>query len=120
PNFWKKDEILKLDVKLTVTAATDEAITLRLDGGAVLESIDRGYDAQLPGTLRFHRKANAFGRLDRASVGDHLGDHTFTPSGARPGKTPFGIALQLADPKLPSERVSPQAARELAAYMSKD
>jgi hypothetical protein len=118
PSFWKKADVRKLDLTFTVSAATAEAITLRLDGAILLSNgKDRGYDARLGGTLRYNLKAKVFDRFDVAAVGDHWGDDTVTSSGSRPGKTPFGVAFSLADPKRPSDRVPPQAARDWSIYM---
>jgi hypothetical protein len=118
PNFWKKTDVRKIDLTLTVTAATAEVVTLRLDGAILLSNCkDRGYDARLGGTLLYNLKAKTFDRFDVAAVGDHWGDDTVTSSGSRPGKTPFGIAFSLADPKRPSDRVPPQAARDWSIYM---
>jgi hypothetical protein len=121
PRFWKSKDSRQLDMKLTVASVTPEHLTLRLDGLAKFENDrdKRGYDARLGGTLRYDRKAKAWDRFDVAAVGDHWGDDSVTDNAARPGKTPLGIAFTLADPKLPSERVSPQAARDWDIYMGK-
>ena len=121
PNFWTKKDVKELEMTLTVTAKTAEAITLRLDGAAYLTNVkdNRGYEAKLGGTLRFDVKSKAFDRFDLAVVGDHWGDDSVTQNGSRPGKSQFGVAFGLADPKLPSERVSPQAARDWDLYMGK-
>ncbi len=119
PRFWKRADVRDLDLKLTVAAVTPEHLTLRLSGVASLENLreHRGYDARLGGTIRYDRIAKVFDRFDVACVGDHWGDDSFTDSGARPGKTPLGVAFTLADATVPGNRVSPQAARDLDIYM---
>ena len=120
PTFWKQSEVRKLELTLTVTATTADTITVRFDGATLLTNDkDRGYDAKLGGSLRYSLKTKTFDRFDVAVVGDHWGDDSVTSSGSRPGKMPFGIAFCLADPKLPSDRVPPQAARDWNAYFEK-
>ena len=120
PRFWKSKDARTTEIKLTVAAVTAEHLTLQVDGVAKFESDlqKRGYDARLGGTIRYDRKAKAYDQFDIAAVGDHWGDDSVTDSGARPGKTPLGVAFSQADPKLPSERVSP-AARDWDIYMGK-
>jgi hypothetical protein len=50
-------------------------------------------------------------RFDAVALGDNWGSGPFT-GGARPGKTPLGIAIDLANPDRAADRVLPQAARE--------
>ncbi|NDH06672.1 hypothetical protein EBX93_12255, partial [bacterium] len=48
-------------------------------------------------------------------IGDHWGEGSYT-GGARPGRSPLGIAFELADPAKPADRVPPQAIREFSGY----
>jgi hypothetical protein len=49
------------------------------------------------------------------ALGEHWGESRFT-QGARPGRTPLGVALEMAKGNGPSDTVPPQAAREIGAY----
>ncbi len=54
------------------------------------------------------------------ALGDHWGSGTFT-GGARPGRTPLGIAISLADmEKDPAAKVPPQGSGWLDGYLEAD
>jgi hypothetical protein len=52
-----------------------------------------------------------------AVLGEHWGESRYTP-GARPGRTPLGIFLELAGER-PADRVPPQGARDWDDYIGK-
>lgn len=124
PEFWAKDEVRSQSLTLTVTAATPDAVTLRLDGEVKLATAtataDRGYEAKLHGELRYVPAAKAFDRFEVVALGEHWGTGRYTTVGGRPGRGLFGVALGLADPSAAADRVAPQGARDLAAYFGRD
>ena len=75
----------------------------------------RGYDASLLGYVEYDVKADRIDRFDVVALGDHWGEGTFT-RGARPGRTPLGVAFERASGDKPGDTVPPQAAREVNAY----
>ena len=120
PPMWNHDEIRKSDLRLTVIEATRERTRLQLDGtvllstGADAETAERGYDAQLLGFIDYDAKARRIDRFDVVAIGEHWGQGAFT-RGARPGRTPLGIAFELAG-SAPRDRIPPQAARMVDEY----
>ncbi len=125
PAFWKKDQVRKNDMTLTVVKADAESVDLRLDGAATMASdadlakADRGYEVKLRGQLRWDTGRKTFTGFDVAGVGDHWGRSTFTP-GDRPGRSLLGVAFGLADTDRPSERIAPQGLRDRNPYWGKE
>ena len=125
PAFWRKSEVRKNQLTLTVTAATEGVVELRLDGVATLATdadlakADRGYEVKLRGELRWDTGRKTFTRFDIAGVGEHWGRSTYTP-GDRPGRSLLGVAFGLADPDKPSERIAPQGLRDRNPYWGKE
>ncbi len=123
PPFWRREDIRTLDLGLTVAEATADRLRLRLEGSALLATdpdasrAERGYDARLLGYLSFDRARQRFDHFDVVAVGQHWGEGTYT-RGARPGRTPLGIAFELAAVDAGDANVPPQAARELDAYLA--
>lgn len=123
PDFWTKADVRKADLTWKVAKATDAALTLELSGTALLatsanaESAARGYDVALTGTLVYDRKAARVTRFDVLAVGDHWGDGTYT-RGARRGRSPLGVWLELTPAKEAADRVPPQAARDWGTYFA--
>lgn len=121
PPHWQSDEVRELKFNLTVESVTDEKLVLAMEGATLLATESdaarskRGYDVRLRGTIDYHRKAKQIAKWNMVAVGDHWGEGTYT-GGARPGRTPLGIAFELADGKQEADRVPPQAARELTRY----
>jgi hypothetical protein len=124
PPMWRKGDVRSRKMTLTVEEATPAAVRLRLDGEALLATGDdpskaeRGFDVRLLGYLRYDREKKALDRFDGLAVGDHWGQGPFT-RGARPGRTPLGVAFTLSDGTSPGDRVPPQAAREAEAYFGR-
>lgn len=119
PNLWTADEVRKHELTLTVTGVDAKSIEMELIGQALLstagEKAQRGFDAALRGRVRYDRAEKKFTRFDVLAVGDHWGEGTFTRQ-ARAGRQPLGIAFELTDAKEPTDRIPPQAAREIARY----
>lgn len=115
PAFWSRDDFRDLRMTLTVTRVENEIVELRLGGVAHLESAAAGYEPKLRGELQF--RAETCERFDLVGVGDYWGESTFTP-GSRPGRTPFGVSMELADRRKPSEQIVPQGLREPDRYFN--
>jgi hypothetical protein len=124
PPMWKKQEIRRNDLTLTVTEATDKRVQLRLEGTTLVASdadVDkavRGFDARLLGSLGYDRSRQALDRFDVVAVGDCWGEGTFTRN-ARKGRMPLGVAFELAGGDAAAALVPPQAARDLDIYLGK-
>lgn len=129
PDMWKRDEVRKNEMTLTVVEATAEALKLRLDGEVLLSTTgdvpatsadvakgQRGYDARLLGAIQVDRKRGTIAKFNVVALGDHWGESRYT-RGARPGKTPLGIAFELADGKQTADVVPPQASRNWDEYL---
>jgi hypothetical protein len=122
PDFWRPEDVRKAELTWTVEEATPASLRLRLDGSAVLatdadpDRARRGYDVRLLGYLHFDREKGVVDRFDLLAVGDHWGVSTFTP-GARPGRKPLGVAMELRRGNDPADLLPPQGARELRAYL---
>lgn len=125
PPHWKADEVRSRRMMLTVEEVTPALIRLRLEGSALLataadpKAAKRGYDVRLLGYLQFDRARKAITRFDVVALGEHWGEGNLT-RGARPGRTPLGVAFELARGDEPADRVPPQAAREIQRYLGKD
>ncbi|HXG10877.1 MAG TPA: hypothetical protein VNK04_14050 [Gemmataceae bacterium] len=125
PPMWRREDIRSQLMMLTVEEATAAVVRLRLDGFALLAThpddaqADRGFDVRLLGYIGYDRTRKMINRFEVVAVGDHWGEGPFT-RGARPGRTPLGIAFELADGKSAADRVPPQAARDLRSYFGHD
>jgi len=108
PPHWNRDEIRELSIHAVPASGGG----LRLLGNFHLETKDgkRGYMGQLEGRLDFDPKSNTISRFDLVAIGDHWGEGRFT-GGARPGKSPLGVAFTLGDPKKAADRIPPQGIR---------
>jgi hypothetical protein len=121
PPAWRLNQVRKATLRLTVEGTDDGTVTLRLDGEVLLATdadpkrADRGFDARLLGHLRYHTEKRALERFDVVAVGEHWGEGPFT-RGARPGRTPLGVAFELAGNSA-ADRVPPQAARWMQGYL---
>lgn len=121
PPMWTKQQVRSSQVKLIVDSVTDGEVRLKLTGAFLLstdadpKTAQRGYDAALLGELRYQPATRKMTRFDVVAVGDHWGAGPFT-GGARPGRNPLGVAIELANPDRAADLVPPQAAREHGAY----
>ncbi|CAN5380404.1 hypothetical protein BH23VER1_BH23VER1_31910 [soil metagenome] len=117
PPFWERDEIRDFRFEIQ---PTDEPRRFRLSGHALLatsanpESADRGYDADLLGTVEITEDGSP-GRFDLVALGQHWGEGSYTLN-ARPGNSPLGIAFELAARDQPSDEIRPQASGFLKGY----
>jgi hypothetical protein len=125
PPMWAAKEVRSRRFTLTVEKADEEGVHLRLEGFALLAThedpakADRGFDAQLLGELHYSHAKKAIDRLDIVVLGEHWGGGTYT-GGARLGRKPLGLFLELAAGKTAADRVPPQGAREWNEYMGRN
>jgi hypothetical protein len=121
PPMWTRSDVHKATMNLVVEDVTADEVRLKLTGTFLLSTgLDaatskRGYDAALFGAIDYHPANRKITNLKMAVLGDHWGEGQYT-AGARPGRTPFGIAFELADPTRTADRVPPQASREGRNY----
>jgi hypothetical protein len=121
PPMWTKPQVRSANLKLLAVAVTETEVRMKLTGDILLSTdfdvkkAQRGYDVSLLGEIRYEPKTRKMTRFDAVAVGDHWGSGPFT-GGARPGRTPLGVAFELADASRPVDLVPPQAARESNAY----
>lgn len=122
PAFWEKKDVRDHALMLTVTAATADAVDLRLDGTALLataadpDRAARGFEARLLGTVRYRPAAGTIDRFEVTALGEHWGTSEVEGRGARPGRALLGVTFGLADPKVSANRVPPEGARVKHAY----
>jgi hypothetical protein len=117
PPFWREEEVRRADLRLAVERLAGEVVVLRLSGKVHLETGagDRGYEATMAGVLEYDREKGRFRRFDVVALGDHWGEGRYT-GGARPGRTPLGVAFLLVDGSEETDKIPPQAAREIHSY----
>jgi hypothetical protein len=119
-----KKDVRSARLALVVEDVSPERIRLRLTGHVRTGTeFDRekaitpngplgfGFEAPLFGVLEFDRKTNAFARFDLVAPGevwgrwgDANGKSVFAE---RPGRTPFGFAIELARGDTPTDRIPP-------------
>jgi hypothetical protein len=125
PGSWRPEDVRKSDLTWTAEEATPTSLRLRLDGSALLatdadpERARRGYDVRLLGYLHYDRAKGVIDRFELLAVGDHWGVSTFTP-GARPGRKPLGVAMELRRGNDPADLLPPQGARWLPGYLGSE
>jgi hypothetical protein len=124
PPLWRSGDIKVADVRGRVTEADAGHVLVKYEGrvlaatGEDVASAARGYDAALLGYVRYCRAKDRVDRFDWVALGDHWGEGKFT-AGARPGRTPLGVAFELADGTKPADAVPPQGAREEGEYFAR-
>jgi hypothetical protein len=101
PGAWRLEDIRTGGLSVTVEA-TEPVLRLCVKGTALLATdanlarAQRGYDAQLLGWLEYDPVRSAFTRFDIVALGDYWGGDYEGGRFKRPGKTPLGIAFELA------------------------
>jgi hypothetical protein len=121
PPHWQSKDIRTLRLSFTVEEVGDATLKLWLDGEALLatnvdvKKADRGFDVKLLGRVEVDRAKKTITRFDALAIGEHWGQGPFT-GGARPGRSPLGIAFELATGEEQADRVPPQGARTLSGY----
>jgi hypothetical protein len=122
PMPWGRDEVRSGTLTVTVEEASAAGVRLRLDGAALMATgVDpakaaRGYDVRLLGYLNYNAAKKAIDRFDVVALGDCWGKNPVYDQGRR-GRTPLGIAFELARGGGPADRVPPQGARWLPGYL---
>jgi hypothetical protein len=127
PQSWTRNQVHNASLKLTVEQVDgkDQTVKLRLEGSVLVATAadaakaDRGYDTRLLGTIEYSLAQKKISRFDVVAVGEHWGEGPFT-RGARPGRTPLGVAFELAQGDSPANHVPPQGAREIQRYWNAD
>jgi hypothetical protein len=121
PPMWTKPQVRSAELKLKVESANETEVRVSLTGAILLatdadaKTAQRGYDVSLIGDIRYNPASRKLTRCDLVALGDHWGSGPYT-GGARPGRNPLGVALELANPERAADLVPPQAAREGNAY----
>ena len=115
PPHWSRDEVKTC----TVTLVPESPRRARLRGEFHLETADgaRGFKGSLDGWLE--HDGSRLTTFTAAAVGDHWGESPLT-RGARPGKSPLGVAFVLCPSPGPADSIPPQAARWLDGYWEPD
>src|SRR5262245_21725453 len=112
PGVWRSEDIRAGGLTLTVEK-TEPTLQMRLRGSALLASdadlgtARRGYDAQLLGLLEYDPAQKALTRFDVVALGDYWGGDYEGGRFKRPGRTPLGIAFELARDNSAVDRVPP-------------
>jgi hypothetical protein len=125
PPAWQHKEVRAAKLTLTVERVSDSAVTLRLAGAFLLASdadpgrAQRGFDVSLLGRLRYDVKKQRVDAFDAVALGEHWGESALT-RGARPGRTPLGVAFELARGDAAADQVPPQGSRWLRGYLRAD
>ena len=107
PEDWKKEHIefweLKVDAKGQVSG---QFKLVKKDGNL-------GFEGQIRGGMSFD--GGRLSRFELLVLGDQWGEGHYT-RGARPGKTPLGLVLQLTDAKMSRDQIPPQGIRWEQGY----
>lgn len=116
---WERKHLRTSTLKLTVAAATDAELRLRLEGGVKLATDDEkvGLDGTVAGDLRIDRARQAFTRFDLVMVADCWGALNPHNGVSREGRNPVGFAFELGT-GADVDRVPPQWARLLDDYLN--
>jgi hypothetical protein len=66
PTFWRREEIRRGDLGLTVERSDESGVDLRVDGSVLLETSDnsRGYDAAVAGKITYQSREDRITRFD--------------------------------------------------------
>jgi hypothetical protein len=125
PPAWERQDVRSYSLELKVTDVTAKAIVLKLEGRALLathadpDKAKRGFDVSVLATIRYDLEKKAIDRFDGVALGQHWGQGPYT-NGARPGRTPLGIAFDLARGDTAVDQVPPQGSRYLKGYWQAD
>ncbi|MFP6904506.1 MAG: hypothetical protein VCG02_04745 [Verrucomicrobiota bacterium] len=115
PSMWKQTDIRSRDLRLVQVPG--EAGRLRLEGSFLVHTDDRGrgFEASVLGYLDVDPATGTLTALKVVALGEHWGDGDYTP-GARPGRTPLGVALHRVSGEDAADRTPPQAIRYVERY----
>jgi hypothetical protein len=122
PPNWERKEVRSHKLIATVETIDKGGMTLRLEGAVLLATdadpakAERGFDVALRGVIHIDAASQRIDRFDLVAIGEHWGSGPFT-RGARPGRSPLGIAFELSTGKEATDLVPPQAARSYREYI---
>ncbi len=125
PPTWRREQVRSGKLEVIVEKVDGDVLTLKLEGAFELASqteegkMDRGYEVRLLGAIQGNRARKKLERFDLVALGLHWGSGPYT-GGARPGRTPLGVAFELSGGTAAADHVPPQAAREWNAYVRAD
>jgi hypothetical protein len=119
PSLWQRGDVK--DYKITVRTPPENPLRRVIEGHFLLEADgDRGFEAKLLGYFDLDTKGSTLAAAKLVVLGDHWGSGTYT-GGARPGRTPLGIAFSLTDAENdPAASVPPQGSGWLDGYFGAD
>jgi hypothetical protein len=121
PPMWQRREIRSRRLNLTVTEVAAGAVHLKLEGAVLLstqaipEQAQRGFDGQMLGYIIIDTSAKKITQFSLVALGEHWGRGQFTGK-ARPGRSLLGHVFELAQADASTDRIPPQAARDIGAY----
>jgi hypothetical protein len=115
PSFWTLDQVKGSALRLSRVSQT----TLRLHGTIQLQTSDgaRGFEGTLEGVISQERERMT--GFEAVILGEHWGEGPYT-KGARPGRTPLGVAFRLTPHPSPADLIPPQASGWLRGYFAAD
>jgi hypothetical protein len=119
PSLWSRESIS--NYKITLRTPKEKPQRRLIEGRFLIEDGgERGFEAKILGWIDIDPKADALSDVKLMVLGDHWGSGNYT-RGARPGKTPLGIAISLADVKNDSAAtIPPQGSGWLDGYWDAD
>lgn len=119
PDHWKLEDIETATLNIDVVSRRTDAWQLELSGSFHLEKSNqqRGYVGHWRGWIDINPNDGHVDRFDLFALGNHWGEGRYTP-GARPGKTPLGVAMRLIESPSLGEAVPPQAMRSPNRYFN--
>jgi hypothetical protein len=112
PGAWRLEDIRTSKLTLTVEK-TEPTLQMKWQGEVLLATdadiakAQRGYEAELLGQLEFDPLKKAFTRFDIAALGLYWGGDYEGGRFKRPGRTPLGIAFELAPGKSAADLIPP-------------
>ena len=119
PKHWKADELESVTLVAERQLNNSRQVKLELRGKFSLRDpeSDIGYIGAWQGILEIDRSSRKVTQFNLFALGEHWGEGRWTP-GARPGRTPLGIAIRLADGNGLGDKVPPQAFRSPKRYFN--
>jgi hypothetical protein len=121
PPLWERNQVRTAQMKLVVEDVGAQIVRLRIEGNFLLATAadpakaGRGFDAGLLGYVEYGLGDGKIRRLDMVAIGEHWGSGTYN-GGARPGRSPLGVAFTLCTGDRPADQVPPEGARFLRGY----
>ena len=92
PGYYSNEQFQSKEMNLTVESATDEAVSLRLTGSAVVK---KGTTYRFHGVLKYSPRTKSFNRFDVVALADEGRELEPIPQNVAPFRH-YGIAFELA------------------------